>query len=267
MAFERLQAAMELLAGLVGGLVEHLDGVAGDPFRVDGGDHVVGHQAARAGFLAAAARPGRGGIGHHAREIMSFQEWVAFPPLGFRQAGIRQDRGHQIEMGTHRIRPAAARVARIGDHQRHVDGFLKRHAALLAQVMGAALLAVIRGENDDRVVGLAARFQSIQHRPDVPVHVEMAVEVVVDVVVPHVPAILRNPAVGHVAQALVAADGRRLPLQVVEEGGRQGGRPFLAVQRRIRRAENRDHALDLDHVFVIGVEVHDIVRIDEVHGS
>ena len=265
-AFERLHAAMELLAGLVGGHVEHLGRVAAKPFRVDGGDHIVGQQAARTGFVTAAAGPDRSGIAHHAREIMSFQERVEFSPLGLRQAGERQDRGHQIEMGTHRIRPAATRVARIGDHQRHVDGLLERHAALLAQVMGAALLAVIGGEDDDRVIGLAACVQRIQHGPDVPVHVEMAIEVVVDVVVPHVPALLRDLAVVHVAQALVAADGRRLPLQVVEEGGRQGGRPFLAVQRRIRRAENREHALGLHGLRSVGIVVHHVVRVDEVHG-
>ncbi len=197
---------------------------------------------------------------------MAFQERVALPPFGLRQAGKRQDRGHQIEMGTHRIRPASAGVARIGDHQRHVDGLLKRHAALLAQVMGAALLAVIRRENDDRVVGLTARFQRIQHRSDVPVHVEMAVEVVVDMVVPHVPAIHRYPAIVHVAQVLVTADCRRLSLQVVKEGGRQGRLPFLAVERRIGRAKDREHALDLDHLFSVGVEIHHIVRVDEVHG-
>ena len=142
---------------------------------------------------------------------------------------------------------------------------LERHAALLAQVMGAALLAVIRGEDDDRVVGLAARFQGIQHRPDVTVHVEMAVEVVIDVVVPHIPALLRNLAVVHIAQALVAADGRRLPLQIVEEGCRQGGLPFLAVQRRIGRAKNREHALGLYGLRSVGIIVHHIVRIDEVH--
>ena len=48
----------------------------------------------------------------------------------------------------------------------------KRHAALLAQVMGAALLAVIGCENYDRVISLTGRFQGIQHRSDVPVHVQ-----------------------------------------------------------------------------------------------
>ena len=37
-----------------------------------------------------------------------------------------------------------AGAARIGNHQRHVDGLLKCHTALLAQVMGTVLLAVIR---------------------------------------------------------------------------------------------------------------------------
>ena len=71
-----------------------------------------------------------------------------------------------------RIRPDSTGAARIDDHQRHVDRFLKCHAAFLAQVMGAAHLAVIGGENDDRVISLAGRFQGIQHRTDVPVYVE-----------------------------------------------------------------------------------------------
>ena len=117
-------------------------------------------------------------------------------------------------------------MTRIGDHQRHVDGLLERHAALLAQVMGATLLAVIRGENEDRVVRLTARVQRIEHRSDVPVHVENAVEVVVDVVMPHVPAIHRYPAVIQVAQALVTAHRRRLRFQVVE-----GSTPLASPSR------------------------------------
>ena len=108
-AFELIHAAMKLLPGLVGGDVKHLGRVAAKPFRVDGGDHIVGHQAPLTGCGTAAARPDGGGIFHHAREVMAFQERVALPPLGFRQAGKRQDRGHQIEMGTHRIRPVSRR--------------------------------------------------------------------------------------------------------------------------------------------------------------
>ena len=44
-ALELLHAAMELLSGGGGGGVEHLGRVADEPFRVDGGDHVVGDQA------------------------------------------------------------------------------------------------------------------------------------------------------------------------------------------------------------------------------
>ena len=106
---------------------------------------------------------------------MSFKEWVALLPLSFRQAGISQNGGNHVEMGTHRIRPASARVARIYDHQRHVDCFAESHTAFLAKVMSTAHLAVIRGENDDRVISLAGRFQGIQHGSDVPVYVEMAV--------------------------------------------------------------------------------------------
>ena len=197
---------------------------------------------------------------------MALQERVARAPFVLRQAGKRQDRGRQIEMGTDRIGPGRAGVARIGDHQRHVHGFLERHAALLAQVMGATLLAVIRGEDDDRVVRLTACFQRIQHRSDVPVHVENAVEIVVDVVVPHVPAIHRYPPVVQVAQTLVIANCRRLPLQVVEERGRQGRLPFLMVERRIGLTEDREQSLDLDHLLRVGVEEHHIMRVDEVHG-
>ena len=104
--FELLHAAMKLLSGGGGGGVKHLGRVAAKPFRVDGGDHVVGHQAPLAGCGTAAAGPDRSGIFHHAREVMAFQERVALPPFVLRQAGKRQDRGHQIEMGTDRIRPA-----------------------------------------------------------------------------------------------------------------------------------------------------------------
>ena len=76
---------------------------------------------------------------------MPFQGWVALPPLGLRQASISQDSGNQIEMGTHRIRPASARVARIDDHQGHVDSFAESHTAFLAKVMGASHFAVIGG--------------------------------------------------------------------------------------------------------------------------
>ena len=132
--------------------------------------------------------------------------------------------------------------------------------------MGAALLTVIRGEDDDGVVRLTARFQGIQHSSDVAVNVEDAVEVVVDVVVPHVAAVHRDPAVVHVTQALVVADCRRLALQVIEEGGRQGRLPFLLVERRVGRIEDREEALDLDRLLRVGVEEHHVVRVDEVHG-
>ena len=197
---------------------------------------------------------------------MSFQEWVALLPLSLRQAGIGQNGGNQVEMGTHRICPASAGVARIDDHQRHVDGFAESHAPFLAQVMGAAHLAVIRGKNDDRIIGLAGHFQGIQHCSDMPVYIEMAVKVVVDMVMPHIPAIHRNPAIVHVTQVLVSADGRRLSLQVIEEGTRQGRLPFLVVKRRIGRVKDREHAFDLDHLFGVRIEEHDVVRVDEIHG-
>lgn len=81
---------------------------------------------------------------------------------------------------------------------------------------------------------------------------------------PHIPAIHRNPAIAHVTQVLVSTDGRGLSFQVVKEGGWQACLPFL-VAWRIGREEDREHGLDLDHLFSVGIEIHDVVRVDEVH--
>ena len=66
---------------------------------------------------------------------------------------------------------------------------------------------------------------------------------------------------------LVVLDSLRWLETVVEEGRRQCGRPLLLVEWRIGGAEDGKHAPHLHHLFVVSVEIHDVVGVDEVHGQ
>ena len=53
------------------------------------------------------------------------------------------------------------------------------------------------------LLSLPARFQRIQHRADVPIHVDHAVNVVIDVIVPHVPALHGDLTVGPLSHKIL----------------------------------------------------------------
>lgn len=145
---------MEFLASLSCGCVKHLGRVAAKPF--------LRRRRSCRRSAGSSCRP----RSHAARPRRSCQRFLKGHVLSgmgrccrsaSSSAGPHKPEigGNHVEMGTHRIRPASDRV-RINNHQRHVDGFAESHTAFLAKVMSTAHLAVIRGENDDRVISLAS---------------------------------------------------------------------------------------------------------------
>ena len=98
-------------------------------------------------------------------------------------------------------------------------------AAFLTQVMSPGHLAMVRGENDNRVCVLSAFFEGIQDSPDMPADVDHAIEIVVDVIMPHIPAFHRDSTIGSVRGGFIVSNSLWLPSQVIEKGRRQDSLP------------------------------------------
>ena len=154
------------------------------------------------------------GLEDHAAEIAAVQVWATFSALGFAQPSHREHRWREVQMRADGIRLDAVRPVRMGDDQRDVHGLPVDDAPLLAQPVRTSHLTVIRGVDNDRVLGLTRRLERIQHRPKMPIDVADAVDVVVDVPQPQVGAILRDLTVGDVAEMSVRLDALGLSREI-----------------------------------------------------
>ena len=155
------------------------------------------------------------------------------------------------------------------DLERQVVGLAIGERPLAAQPVRARHLAMVGGEDDDGRIGQAQRIEFGEQRRHRPVHVADAVDVVV---VEPLPAhVLERDVTQDMVPNAIELAVRRRPSRRVERLAKGRGHrhvPAVPVERVFGRAGGMQaqpaavlHALARR----IGVEVHDVVRIDEAH--
>ncbi len=209
--------------------------------------------------------PRRGGIHEHSGEVCAVRE-VCVAGVGPPRRGTARERqqqrrdidarGQSLPLDPGR---AGERSAQVADVQRHPDRLLVDPGALAAQPMRAGVLAVVGGEDDDRVGGDGRRRGE---------HVEHGAEVVVDI------ALQLQVGVEHARprRARPPAGERDLaegPCRVLLQRPLHAGlaRVKLCGRLEVRRqlpAQRRHRRLGPDEVRV-AVPPRDVVGVDEGH--
>ena len=161
----------------------------------------------------------------------------------------------------------AAGHVRMAHDERHPRVLRVHERPLLPQTVGTGHLAMVGGEHHHGAVGLATGLQRVQHRHQVAVGIADAVEVVVLVGLPG-RFLVGHASEGHVAEIAVVAMRPRLARQVVAAAGRQRQAVGGGVQRVRRGRRQRSEVVAMTPRGLLRPprgEVHDIVRVDEVH--
>jgi len=154
----------------------------------------------------------------------------------------------------------------VADEQRHLDGLAIRQHALAAHPVDAKHLAVVGGEDDNRVFGLAT---GVEQADDLLVTLADAVVIVVDELVAG-----RRVLIGELAEREVRTQQvfarRRHPasLRRGTEVRRRRVAELLPVERRLRWPGQLVGIGDspTGRHRRPGREVHDVVRVDDVDG-
>ena len=180
-------------------------------------------------------------------------------------------RGHEVQVGRDGPAAPAPGVARVYEDQRHLVLLAVGGRALAVQPVRAVEVTVIGREHDDRVRSQSERVERVQQRHQVAVGVAQAVQVVVVPPAPPPCLVLVDAA----DQAVVRTDvvevrgrpARRV--QRLPERRRQLEPPLLRIERVIGFvADVAEQVLRLRHLAgPVGVQEHDVVRIDQVHGQ
>ena len=156
----------------------------------------------------------------------------------------------------------------MADHQRNVVLFLVGAVALAPHLVMAAELAVVGVEDDDGVPVHLVVFERLQHMHDLLVAVADAVEVIV---AQHMPAavLVRPLADHHVLDRLIDRMRLRAPGRVERLAAARRQRnivPARLIEIVFGRRKDRDRGVLALHDLTgkVRVDVHDVVRIDEI---
>ena len=187
-------------------------------------------------------------------------------------SGQGQERGRQVQVGRKRARGLSPGDFRMHDEQGHVDVFLIGKGSLAPQVVAAAHLPMVRGKDDHGIFPHPLPFQLVEHGADLHVHVFQAVQVIVFVPGPMRIRIRYRPH--HVIPALMVF--------VMRFGAAFFGNGLVQIRRQreilmhglihgvVRRSVDLVHELAgllLALSARVRIEIHDIMRIDEIDGQ
>ena len=234
--------------------------------RVVAGEAAIGEQSG--GTCGIDCLTGR--VGKQRRQVLAGQHLSRElgGAIGF-YARHGEHGGQQIDVAAERPALLAALDVGMHDMERQVIGLPVGERALAAQPVGTGHLAVIRGEDDDRVLVELQCFQLGEQRLDRAVHVPDAVEVVVVEALParFVGLNVTQNMVPDPVELTVRPGAtwrvERLP-QIVGDGNVPGRLIELVLGRPGCLKAQLAGVLEL-FAGRVGVEVHDVVRVYEAH--